>query len=483
MINWPNQLKILGLFILALSGAMSVALALAIYDNDDGLFPLALSTALSVGVGGLLVYFIRPEEREFNNREGIMLVILTWVGAGIVGALPFYFSPHFGGFTDAFFESVSGFTTTGATILTSIETLPRSLLFWRAFTQWVGGMGIIVLAVAILPLVGVGGMELYRAEFSGASSEKIKPRIAETAKSLWRIYAAYSIAQYVALRVAGMTPFDSICHTFTTMATGGFSTRNISVEAYNSPAIEYVIIFFMFAAGINITMQYRLLIMRRPKIFLRDLEIQTYFAATGAAIVAVMITLWINGLAKGEEAFRQAAFQVVSIMTTTGFSSADFEVWPPFALLLLLALMFLGGCTGSTAGGLKVGRVALLGRVVGREFRRIVERRGVFAVRFNDKAVSENAIDGLLNLIYLAFIINFAACLFLTAFGVDVVTAISAVAASMFNIGPGLGDVGPTDHYAHFHAPVKWVLAFCMLAGRLEFYTLLVICTRAYWRK
>ncbi|HSR66367.1 MAG TPA: potassium transporter TrkG [Acidobacteriota bacterium] len=483
MIHWPNQLRILGLFVLALSGAMAVALGLAIYDNDEGLLPLGLSTAISVLAGAGLVYSYKPEHRQFNNREGIMLVILTWVGAGIVGALPFYFSPFFSSFTDAFFESVSGFTTTGATILTAIEPLPRSLLFWRSFTQWVGGMGIIVLAVAILPLVGVGGMELYRAEFSGASSEKIKPRIAETAKSLWRIYAAFSIAQYVALRLAGMDPFDSVCHTFTTMATGGFSTRNISVEAFNSPLIEYVIIFFMFAAGINITMHYRLLIMGRPRPFLRDLEVRTYFAATAGAIGAVAATLYFNGIAVGEEAFRKAAFQVVSIMTTTGFSTTDFETWPPFTLLLLLALMFLGGCTGSTAGGLKVARIALLARVVGREFRRIVERRGVFAVRFNDKAVNESAIDGLLNLIYLAFIINFAACLFLTAFGVDVLTAISAVAASMFNIGPGLGKVGPYEHYGHLAAPVKWVLAFCMLAGRLEFYTLLVICTRAFWRK
>lgn len=482
MIHWANLLRILGFFILAMALTIGAPLGYALWTGDTGIVPLAAAAGVSALLGAALAFGFRREMQEFNNRDGILLVILTWTAAAVLGALPFCFSP-FAGFTDAVFESISGFTTTGATILGNIESLPRSLLLWRSLTQWVGGMGIILLGIAILPLIGTGGMELYRAEFSGASSEKIKPRIAETALSLWRIYAALSVAEYLALRWVGMTPFDAICHTFTTMATGGFSTRNASVEAFHSPSIEVVIIIFMFLAGINFTQLYRLLIQRRPLDFIRDLEVRTYTLVVAASIVVLAVALHLQTRVHGLEALRHSAFQVVSIITTTGYSSTDFEVWPAFAQLVLLALMFAGGCTGSTAGGLKIARVALLKRVVGREFRRIVERRGIFAVRYSGKAVGEPAIQSLLNLIYLAFLINFTACLLLTAFGVDILTSISAVASAMFNVGPGLGTVGPAENYGHLAAPVKWILSFCMLAGRLEFYTLLVIGSRSFWQK
>ncbi len=482
MIRWRTILQIAGFFVLALAASLGMVTLFALFSDDAGFDSLALATLIAVGLGGFLCLAFRCPPQKISNREGILLVILTWVAAGLVGALPFYFSAHFGNFTDAFFESISGFTTTGATILEDIEALPRSLLLWRSLTHWIGGMGIILLGIAILPLIGTGGMELYRAEFSGARSERLTPRIAETALALWKLYFFFTLAEFLILWGVGMDAFEAICHAFSTMATGGFSTRNGSIEAFASPIIEYVIIFFMLVAGINFTQHYRLLMERRPRAFFTDYEIRFYFGLLAAATAAITFTLsW--SVPDFFEASRIALFQVVSIMTTTGFSSANFELWGPFAQLLLLALMFAGGCTGSTAGGMKVARIFLLFRVVAREFRRIVERRGVFAIRFNQEAVSESTIQSLLNLVYIAFLINFAACMALTALGVDVFTAISAVAASMFNIGPGLGSVGPSETYGHLPHLAKWVLSFCMLAGRLEYYTLLVLFTGAFWRK
>lgn len=484
MIHWPNLLKILGYFIFGLALGLSVALGVSFAYQDDSTAPLLGTFVLCIIIGAVFVFSFRTRGgNSLNTREGILLVIAMWLVAGLLGALPFYFADAVPSFTDAVFESVSGFTATGATILRDVESLPPGLLFWRAMTQWVGGMGIVLLAIAVLPLVGVGGMELYRAEFSGASSEKLKPRIAETALALWKIYVAFTAIACLTLMLAGMPVFDAVCHSFTLLATAGFSTRNGSIESFDSPAIEYVVIFWMLIAGINYTRHYRLFVQWRPLPFVRDLEVRAYFALILMAATAVALTLHFDSHLDWGEGLRKALFQVLSIMTTTGYSSADYEQWSPFAKLILLALMFVGGCTGSTTGGLKTARIVLLLKVVGREFRRIVERRGVFSVRLNGEAVGEPAIQALLNLVYLAFIINFAACLALTAFGVDVLTAISAVAASMFNIGPGLGTVGPTDNYSHLAGPVKWVLAFCMLAGRLEYYTLLVICTRNFWRR
>jgi len=458
-------------------------LGLALWEGDAGTWPLLVALLSGLVAGGAGGFAFRPKPHEINRREGILFVVLAWVVLVTLGALPYYFSPFFPGFTDSFFESISGFTTTGATILTDIEGLPRSLLLWRALTHWFGGMGIIVLGIAVLPLLGTGGMELYRAEFSGAHSEKLKPRIAETAIALWKIYVAFTLAEYVALRWAGMTSFDAVCHSFATMATGGFSTKAASIESFQSPAIEYVIIVFMILAGINFTQHYRLFVERNARSFLRDPEIRYYALGIVLAAIAVSASLLYYSAVSVSDAFRQSLFQVVSIITTTGFSSVDFELWPAFGTFVLLVLMFIGGCTGSTAGGMKTARIVMLLNVVGREFKRMVERRGVFAVRFGGRAVSESTVASVLNLVYLAFVINFVACLTLTAAGVDLMTAFSAVAASMFNIGPGLGNVGPAENYAHLPGLVKWVLSFCMLAGRLEFYTVLVIFTPMFWRK
>jgi trk system potassium uptake protein TrkH len=412
-----------------------------------------------------------------------MLVVATWLSAPLFGCLPFYFSTYFPTFTDAFFEAASGFTTTGATVLPQMEVLPRGLQLWRIFSQWLGGMGIVLLGIAILPLLGVGGMHLYRAEFSGAKSEKLKPRITETALSLWRIYLALTLVEYFALRWAGMGSFEALCHAFSTLGTGGFSTRTASIGGFGSPAVEYIVIVFMFLAGVNFARQYQLWVERRPRTFFFDVEVRTYVLVIGLATLAILISLvWQNGYPI-EAGLRSALFQVTSIVTTTGFVTQDYEGWRPLPQLILLALMFSGGCTGSTAGGLKVSRMVLLLKVVMREFKRMVERRGVFAIRLGEQIVPEETIRSLLNLVYLAFLVNFLSCLLLAALGVDVLTSIAAVAASMFNIGPGLGGVGPADNYGHLPVLAKWILSGCMIAGRLEFYTALVVLTPAFWRK
>ena len=453
IVRWPKLLELLGYFSFAIAASMTLPLLLALFFLDDGVVPLLGAVVFSGALGAILIIAFRGPSIEFNHREAIVMVVLTWLGAITLGALPFYFSQFFSSFTDSFFESASGFTTTGATVLSEIEAVAGSLLFWRALTHWLGGMGIILLGIAILPLIGTGGRELYRAEFSGSSSEKLKPRIAETAASLWGIYFALTLACFLLLLIAGMRPFEAICHAFSTMATGGFSTRNFSIESFHSTFVESVIILFMCLAGINFALQYRLLVERRIRRFLRDRELQVYVTVIVTATTAVLISLrFVLGIPFAT-ALRVALFQVVSILTTTGFSSADFARWTPFAQLVLLTLMFFGGCTGSTAGGLKIARMDILLQIIRREFKRMVERRGVFAIRVGRDVISESTIQSLLNLIYLAFLINFAACMLLTAFGVDVFTAISAVASSMFNIGPGLGAVGPLRELCRLPCP------------------------------
>ena len=474
---------VLGQFLLIFASTMAVPLVYGWTVGDrqsNAMLWALLATAAS---GGLLLAGFRRPIKELTQREGLLLAVLTWSAFSFFGALPFLFSGEFPSFTDAIFESVSGFTTTGATVLADVEVLSPSVQFWRCFTHWLGGLGIVLLAVAVLPLVGHGGMHLYRAEFSGAKSEKLKPRITETAVALWRIYFAMTALQYALLRFAGMNNFDALCHTFSTLGTGGFSNRTASVAAFDSPLIQYIIIVFMLLSGISFVQHYRFFIEARPGRVVRDIEIQGYLMLAGAASLVIGGVLVFHQGYDFEPGFRSALFQVSSIITTTGFITDDFEAWHPLPQLLLLAMMFVGGCTGSTAGGLKVSRILLLVQVVDREFKRMVERRGVFAVRLGGEVVPEQTIQSLLNLVYLAFVVNFLSCLMLAALGVDVLTAISAVAATMFNVGPGLGAVGPLDNYGHLPALAKWVLCGDMIAGRLEFYTVMVILTPAFWRR
>ncbi len=477
---------VLGQFILALAGVLLIPLSYSLFSSRADIYSLLAAVLVTAITGGVLLLLglsrSRPR-RGLKLREGLLLATLIWVSICVFGSLPFYFSPYFSSFTDALFESVSGFTTTGATVLAQVESLSPPIHLWRCFSQWLGGMGIVLLGVAILPLIGQGGVHLYRAEFSGAKSQRVTPRVVETAKALWKIYLILSLLEILALYSAGMNLFDAVCHTFTTVATGGFSTRNASIAAFNSPTIEYIIIIFMLLSGISFIQHYRFWVDRNPKAVIKDYELQAYLSIlfSASAVIAVVL-VWRHSYGL-EEAVRAALFQVISITTTTGYMTQDYDAWYPLAQLILLILMFIGGCTGSTAGGLKVARIMLLGRMIGREFHRITEPQGVFTLRLGGESIPEVTVQSLLNLVYLAWLINFIACLLLSATGVDVFTSITAVATCVFNVGPGLGEVGPTDNFGHLPAVAKWVLAFCMIAGRLEFYTLLVIFTPSFWRR
>ena len=483
LIRWAAVGFILGQFLVALAASMLLPIGWGLAFGGGGLQALVWAALLTGASGGALLAALPRPERELKQREALALVVLAWAAVASFGSLPFVLSGYFRSVTDAVFEGTSGFTTTGATILPDVEILPEPIQLWRCFSHWLGGMGIVLLGLAILPLVGHGGMSLYRAEFSGAKSEKLKPRITETVLALYKLYVAFTVAELVALRVAGMTWFEATCHAFSTLGTGGFSTRNASVGGFQSPAIEWIVIVFMMIAGVSFVQHYRLFVEQRPRSFFTDFEVRAYLLVALAAAALIVPTLvFFNGYGLAR-AVRGAAFQVAAIITTTGFGTENFELWFPLAQMILFGLMFVGGCTGSTAGGLKVSRFVLLARVVGREFRRMVERHGVFTVRLGGRVIPETTIQSLLNLIYLAGVVLAASCLLLAAQGVDLLTSIAASVACMFNIGPGFGTVGPAENYAHLPAFSKWVLMVCMVAGRLEFYTLIVILTPDFWKK
>jgi len=475
---------LLGQFITALAAVMLIPLGYGVLTGGGGLRALTLSIVITAVAGGFLMALShRRPEREIKQREGILVVVLIWMGICFFGCLPFFFSPWFPNLTDAFFESASGFTTTGATVLERVEVLSPSIQLWRCFSHWLGGMGIVLLGLAILPLIGQGGMYLYRAEFSGAKSQRLTPRVFETTKALWKIYILLTLLEIIALWLAGMDGFEAVCQSFSTLGTGGFSTRTASIAGFDSPLIEYIIIVFMLLSGMSFIQHYRLLIERHPRSFWTDYELRSYLLLLLAATAIIAsVLLWKNHM-ESEQAFRAALFQVTSILTTTGFVTNDYAAWYPLCQLTLFMLMFVGGCTGSTAGGIKVARVMFLSRIVDREFRRMAEPQGVFTIRLGGETTPEPAVNGLLNLVYLSWLVIIFAWLLLTALGVDLFTALSAVVACVFNVGPGLGGVGPMYTYALLPDAAKWILSLCMIAGRLEFYTLLVILTKPFWQR
>jgi trk system potassium uptake protein TrkH len=475
---------LLGQFITALAAVMLIPLVYGVLTGGGGLRALTLSLLITALAGGLLMALShRRPEREIKQREGILVVVLIWMGICFFGCLPYFFSPWFPNLTDAFFESASGFTTTGATVLERVEVLSPPIQLWRCFSHWLGGMGIVLLGLAILPLVGQGGMYLYRAEFSGAKSQRLTPRVLETTKALWKIYILLTLLEIIALWLAGMDGFEAVCQSFSTLGTGGFSTRTASIAGFDSPLIDYIIIVFMLLSGMSFIQHYRLLIERQLRSFWTDYELRSYLLLLlGATAIIASVLLSKNHMG-GEQAFRAALFQVTSILTTTGFVTNDYAAWYPLCQLTLFMLMFVGGCTGSTAGGIKVARVMFLSRIVDREFRRMAEPQGVFTIRLGGETTPEPAVNGLLNLVYLSWLVIIFAWLLLTAFGVDLFTALSAVVACVFNVGPGLGGVGPMNTYAQLPDMAKWILSLCMIAGRLEFYTLLVILTKPFWQR
>lgn len=414
-------------------------------------------------------------------KDGFLLVTMTWLFLSFFGAIPFYLSGYFPHFIDAFFESVSGFTTTGASILNNIEILPKGILFWRSFTHWIGGMGIIVLAVAILPQLSIGGMQLLKNETPGPTFQQLKPRIRQTALSLWKIYILFSVLQVFMTHLFGMSLFDSLCHMFGTMGTGGFSTRNASL-GYYSPQLQMIVSFFMFLAGMNFVVHYFYLKGDFKKL-IHDSEWKFYVVILAVNILIIALCLILRLDYSAARAFRVSLFQVLSITTTTGFATDDFNIWPGLAIGILFMLMFVGGCSGSTSGGIKQVRWLLLLKRARQSITQHIFPQAVVSVKLNQHPVSENVLQGVSSFL-LIYLMIFAGCTgILLGYNIDGLTSMSAVLACLSNVGPGFGLVGPTSNYAFLPALIKFVLSLCMIIGRLEVFTVLVLFFPSTWRR
>ena len=475
--------KILGLLLSVFSLTLFPPLLIALWTRDGaaGAFGTAIVAILFAGFSLWLP--VRKLDRELKLRDGFLVVVSFWLVLGLSGAIPFITASQLKmSVADAVFESISGLTTTGATVIVGIDHLPPSILFYRQLLQWLGGMGIIVLAVAILPMLGVGGMQVYRAETPGPMKDaKLTPRITETAKALWYIYLSLTIACALAYLFAGMSVFDAVAHSFSTVAIGGFSTHDASIGHFDNPAIELTAVVFMFAAGINFSLHFMVWRFRSLKPYLFDSEFRTYASLLAAVCVICVVGLIATNYAdSAPSALRHGLFQAVSIGTTTGFTTTSFQLWPGFLPLVLVFLSFVGGCAGSTGGGLKVIRCLLLFKQGMREIKRLIHPNAIILIRMGGRPVNDRIIDA----VWGFFATYVAAFVFLQlavmAAGLDLVTAFSAVAACLNNLGPGLGEV--SAHYAGISDPAKYLLSLAMILGRLEIFTLLVVLTPAFWR-
>ncbi len=469
--------------------AMGVCAALSVYWKDPAwaVNSLLVSSALTaIFAAGLL--FLTRGDVNLSRRDGFGVVTFGWLFAAVFGALPYVLSgvvPHP---VAAIFETMSGFTTTGASVLPAgnfptLECIPKGILFWRALTHWFGGMGVLVLCVAILPFLGVGGMQIYRAEMPGPSKDRLTPRITTTAKLLWGVYALLTLAEVLLLRYLGrMNWFDSVCHTFATMATGGFSTRTASVGAYNSGIIDCIIIFFMFAAGVNFSLHYYALT-GKPGRYWKDPEFRFY--SLFLLVCGIFLTFSIWGAVYDDFLFslRAAFFQAVSIMTTTGFVTADFDLWPQASRLLLVLMMFVGGCAGSTGGGIKVVRIVLLWKKMLKEVRQFMRPQAVMQLKLGGKPVEQEIVSHI-SAFFIIFLVVFGIASFaMTFFTPDLETATTSVVATLGNIGPGLSAVGATQNFAAIPTAGQIILTLCMLLGRLELYTVLILFLPSFWKK
>jgi len=474
-----------GVILLFVAAMMALPLLISLYYREGDTPALMWSIIITVVVG--VVLFIQGRKsRDLSLRDGFAVVTFGWLAMGFAGALPFFLSGAIPTFTDCMFESMSGFTTTGASILGSsvtIESLPHGVLFWRSLTQWIGGMGIILLSLAILPLLGVGGMQLYRAEFPGPVKDKLTPRIRDTAEILWFVYVFISLTEFLLLWAGGMSKFDAACHTFCTLATAGFSTHSESIAYYNNSYIHYVIIVFMFIGGTSFTLHYHLL---KGKIgnFWNSREFRLYVSFILVFTIILIISNIIrNQFDSFEETFRQSLFNVVAIITTTGYSTADWEAWGEFTQVLMVMLMLIGGMAGSTGSGPKVIRIQIVLYQIKIELKRLIHPNAVLPMRIGGVVVNEGIVRNVLAffLVFGLFLITSTAIL--TVMDIDIVTAFGASIACLANIGPGIGDVGATDNYGHLPAAAKWLLAMLMILGRLEIFTVLVLFSKHFWRR
>ena len=478
-------LHYLGLLIALVGATMLLPLFFSLYYQESDTAAFAISMAITLS-SGLLLWRLTPLDasgRRISRREAIAIVAGSWLAASLFGALPYSLSGVLPSFLDAFFEAMSGYTTTGATVFTSIESQYHGILLWRALTQWLGGMGIIMLFVALFPLLGIGSAHLAEAEMPGGQQgEKLTARMRDTAKALWLIYFGLTIAEFVLLRIAGMTVFDSITVTLSTTPTGGFTPTALSIGAYNSLSIELIIIFFMVASGVNFGLYYYLIWKRQPGKLFNNPEFKLYIAFLVVAVLLLNLDLVISAGMSISEALRYGSFQAVSIMTTTGFATADFNIWPEFSRSLILILMVIGASAGSTGGALKVIRLLVLAKYTYRRILLAFNPRAVAPLKVGGSIIPEGVTSRIISLTILYFAVLVVCFLIMSALGLDKITALSSVTASLGNVGPGLGLVGPMENYFFIPAAGKGVLIFCMLAGRLELFTLLMLFTPAFWR-
>ncbi|MCO5265581.1 MAG: TrkH family potassium uptake protein [Lentimicrobium sp.] len=454
---------------------------LSFFNPNHDFLPLLVSGS-GISIIGLLLWIAnkRLEQNSIGKREGYIIVSFSWIIISLFGAIPFLISGVAQNYTDAFFETMSGFTTTGASIFTDIESIPKGILFWRSLTHWIGGMGIIVLSLAILPILGIGGMQLFVAEVPGITPDKLHPRIKQTAKRLWGIYVLLTLVLTILLMFGGMNLFDALCHAFGTLATGGFSTKNDSIAGF-SPYIQYVIIIFMFLAGTNFTLHHFGLKGHLKKVWDNE-EFRNYLYLLVASSVIIALALFFIQGDTAEKSFRDALFQVVSIVTTTGYITTDYLLWPFFAWFLIFLLMFTGGCAGSTGGGIKMVRILLLFKNSLLELKRLIHPQAIIPVRLNRKSVPQSIIFNVLAF-FLIYIIIFAfGSLAMSMMGLEFESAVGSVAACIGNIGPGLGQVGPVLNFSLVPDPGKWLLSLLMLLGRLELFTVLILFSPAFWR-
>lgn len=479
--NIQLVINLLGRCLICLGTIMVLPLLWAVYYQGPDQTALFYSIVITL-ISGLVVFSVTPKKGEIRYREGFAVVTFGWLLASLYGTLPFLLSGVCTTFPDAFFESMSGFTTTGASILIDVEAIPKGILFWRSLTHWLGGMGIIVFLVAILSHLGVGANQMFRAEVPGPVAEKITPRVSEAAKILWLTYLLMSVVLTALLCLFGMSFFDALCHTFGTLATGGFGIKNASVGFYDSPGIQWSITIFMFLSGTNFALYYQALRGRSLKAFWHSDEFRFYSAVVLAAttLIAIYIRPFYDA---AEPLIRAAAFQVVSIITTTGFSSTDFNQWAPAAQAILVTLMFVGGCSGSTSGSMKVGRILILIKQSAVEIRKLIHPRAVFSLKMEGKSLPENLVLNVLQFFFLYIIIAVLATIIMAATGLDLVSAFTSVAATLGNVGPGLGAVGPANNYAMISGFGKILLSILMLLGRLEIYTVLVLFSISFWRR
>ncbi|MEW6274650.1 MAG: TrkH family potassium uptake protein [Bacillota bacterium] len=479
--NLNLVLRTLGLVLLCESLAMVPSLLVAVYLKENSI-PAFLIAIFFAGAFGFIFTKFPADPNQVSYKEGFAVATFGWLVLVIYGSLPFIFSGVLSHPVDAFFETMSGFTTTGASVLTDVEILPRSVLLWRSFTHWLGGMGVIVLTVALIPSLKVAGLQLFRAEVPGPTKSKVLPRVAITARELYRIYLFITIAEIILLKIAGMSWFDSVVHTFGTVATGGFSNKNLSVGAYENVLIELIIIFFMILCGMNFALHYRAFRGSELHSYWKDPEFKFYLGVITSSTLLITINLLEVGDYEINRAFRAALFQVSSIVTTTGFATDDFNQWPAFSQIILFILMFVGGCAGSTGGAIKHIRVLILIKSASRQLTRLLHPQAVIPIRLGSQTISEEVVEAVQAFFFVYILIFAGVVIFLTSLGLDLVSALAAVAATLGNVGPGLGLVGPASNYASLPVAAKIVLSMCMLIGRLEVYTVMVILSRRFWK-